>query len=169
MWKGKKQRVSRQHAAEGEFWRKAENPLLNIWQFAWKVVVISLLLWSSLLPLHSLQRCSSPPVVKFNWRRKRIPGEQENIFQNKILLLITTRDRYKKKKKSQGMTLSPLPQGLCSHVRIMQGTVQCSVYSRQLLRAKYKHFQQMHLIEICLPRAAASFLGYGKEKTFFIK
>lgn len=27
----------------------------------------------------------------------------------------------------------------------------------------------MHLIEICLPSAAASFLGYGKEKTFFIK
>lgn len=67
------------------------------------------------------------------------------------------------------MTLSPPPQGLCSHVRIMQGTVQCSVYSRQLSRAKYKHFQQMHLIEICLPSAAASFLGYGKEKTFFIK
>lgn len=27
----------------------------------------------------------------------------------------------------------------------------------------------MHLMEICLPSAAASFLGYGKEKAFFIK
>lgn len=99
MWKGKKQRVSRQHAAEGEFWRKAENPLLNICQFAWKVVVISLLLWSSPPPLHSLQRCS-PPVVKFNQRRKIIPGEQENIFQTKVLPLITASDKYKKKKKS---------------------------------------------------------------------
>lgn len=67
------------------------------------------------------------------------------------------------------MTLSPPPQGLCSRVRIMQGTVQCLVYSRQLSRAKYKHFQQMHLVEACSPSAAASFLGYGKEKTFFIK
>ena len=24
----------------------------------------------------------------------------------------------------------------------------------------------MHLIEVCLPSAAASFLGYGKEKPF---
>lgn len=27
----------------------------------------------------------------------------------------------------------------------------------------------MHLIEVWLPSAAASFLGYGKEKVFFIK
>lgn len=27
----------------------------------------------------------------------------------------------------------------------------------------------MHLIEVCLPSAAASFLGYGEEKAFFIK
>lgn len=27
----------------------------------------------------------------------------------------------------------------------------------------------MHLIEVCLPSAAASFLGYDKEKGFFIK
>lgn len=27
----------------------------------------------------------------------------------------------------------------------------------------------MHLIEVCLPSPAASFLGYGEEKAFFIE
>lgn len=27
----------------------------------------------------------------------------------------------------------------------------------------------MHLIEVCLPSASASFLGHGEEKAFFIK
>ena len=97
MWKRKKQRVSRQRAAEGEFWRKAENPSLNICQPAWKVAVISLLLWSS--PLHSLQSCS-PAAAKINQGREKIPGELENIFQNELLPLITQVTGIKKQKKN---------------------------------------------------------------------
>lgn len=48
-------------------------------------------------PASSSQRCS-PPVVKFSWRRKKIPGEQENIVQNKILPLSQQVTDMKRKK-----------------------------------------------------------------------